>query len=262
MSLTAKPTGEVDWANTTILNSPTGTANKTEYDDGNDRFKLFGWQYGEFVPYHILNEWQHRVSKWTKWSEENLEDLDSRLTTVEGDPDPDPDPEPTGALSSGDVIISFDDVLPSGFIWFDNGAELDRTTYADIFTRYGVKFGNGDGSTTFNVPDSAGYFMRIMGVDVADDPDIGTRTNRGDSTTGGAVGTLQQDAFQGHYHDLDPYTHGIDGTNVNLGSSGLIAEILGPLSVTDPITDGSNGTPRTASETRPKNINIRLICKI
>lgn len=34
-----------------------------------------------------------------------------------------------------------------------NGAAVSRTDYAELFTAIGVAWGNGDGSTTFNVPD-------------------------------------------------------------------------------------------------------------
>lgn len=34
-----------------------------------------------------------------------------------------------------------------------NGAAVSRTTYADLFAKLGTKFGIGDGSTTFNLPD-------------------------------------------------------------------------------------------------------------
>lgn len=36
------------------------------------------------------------------------------------------------------------------------GQELDRVKYADLFRVYGVAYGDGDGSTTFNVPDIRG----------------------------------------------------------------------------------------------------------
>jgi hypothetical protein len=41
-----------------------------------------------------------------------------------------------------------------------NGAAVSRTTYADLFTVIGTTFGTGDGSTTFNVPDLRGVWVR------------------------------------------------------------------------------------------------------
>lgn len=41
--------------------------------------------------------------------------------------------------------------------WLEcNGQAISRTTYADLFTRIGTTFGQGDGSTTFNVPNFNG----------------------------------------------------------------------------------------------------------
>ena len=37
---------------------------------------------------------------------------------------------------------------------------FSRTTYANLFNVIGTSFGAGNGSTTFNVPDLRGYFIR------------------------------------------------------------------------------------------------------
>ena len=41
-----------------------------------------------------------------------------------------------------------------------NGEAVSRTTYATLFAAIGTTFGSGDGSTTFNLPDLRGEFMR------------------------------------------------------------------------------------------------------
>lgn len=41
-----------------------------------------------------------------------------------------------------------------------NGAAVSRTTYAALFRKIGTLYGAGDGSTTFNLPDSRGHFDR------------------------------------------------------------------------------------------------------
>jgi phage-related tail fiber protein len=41
-----------------------------------------------------------------------------------------------------------------------NGAAVSRTTYATLFAAIGTTFGAGDGSTTFNLPDVRGEFIR------------------------------------------------------------------------------------------------------
>lgn len=41
-----------------------------------------------------------------------------------------------------------------------NGAAVSRTTYAALFAAIGTTYGVGDGSTTFNLPDARGEFIR------------------------------------------------------------------------------------------------------
>lgn len=48
---------------------------------------------------------------------------------------------------------------PSGWLKA-NGAAVSRTTYSALFTAISTTFGAGDGSTTFNVPDLRGEFIR------------------------------------------------------------------------------------------------------
>lgn len=49
--------------------------------------------------------------------------------------------------------------LPDGYIKA-NGAAISRTVYAWLFSKIGTSFGTGNGSTTFNVPDLRGEFLR------------------------------------------------------------------------------------------------------
>ena len=43
-------------------------------------------------------------------------------------------------------------VSGDNYIWLE-GAEVSRTTYAKVFEVYGTTYGEGDGETTFNLPD-------------------------------------------------------------------------------------------------------------
>jgi phage-related tail fiber protein len=72
------------------------------------------------------------------------------------------------------VAVSVDNV-PYGFLEC-NGAEISRDTYADLYAVIGDTYGNGDGSTTFNIPDLRGEFLRGWDNDKGVDPDrnIGT----------------------------------------------------------------------------------------
>jgi microcystin-dependent protein len=157
-------------------------------------------------------------------------------------------------------------VTPSGWL-AANGAAVSRTTYAALFAAIGTLYGAGDGSTTFALPDLRGYFVR------------GSGTNS-DGTAAGNFGAKQGDAFQGHIHANSG--GGASGTFVsnltdyqqsktNALDSGSGNFIKGPINVSTgtvswtqpaisgPSTDGTNGTPRTAAENRPKNIAL-LYC--
>lgn len=48
-----------------------------------------------------------------------------------------------------------------------NGQAVSRTGYSRLFSAIGTNFGDGDGNTTFNVPDYRGAFLRGFGGDSA-----------------------------------------------------------------------------------------------
>ena len=60
----------------------------------------------------------------------------------------------------GTVIAFAGNSAPDGYL-ICNGAELSRTTYAKLFEVIGIRYGEGDGSTTFNLPNLTNKF--IMG---------------------------------------------------------------------------------------------------
>lgn len=63
------------------------------------------------------------------------------------------------ANPTGTIIMFADDVAPTGYLECD-GAAVSRTTYATLFALVGTTWGSGDGSTTFNLPDMRGEFVR------------------------------------------------------------------------------------------------------
>lgn len=67
-------------------------------------------------------------------------------------------------------------------------------------------------------------------------------------------GTYQADAMQGHRHTISTGANSSMTTGFMQGNNGVSSPNSG-----DPITDGTNGTPRTANETRPKN-RTALFC--
>ena len=65
----------------------------------------------------------------------------------------------------GMVMLYADEYLPASapFLWC-NGAAVSRTTYANLFNVIGTTYGSGDGSTTFNVPDTRGRTIINQGT--------------------------------------------------------------------------------------------------
>ena len=59
----------------------------------------------------------------------------------------------------GAVFAFASGTTPPGYL-LCNGQAVSRTTYATLFAAIGVVYGNGDGTTTFNVPDLRNEFVR------------------------------------------------------------------------------------------------------
>lgn len=164
------------------------------------------------------------------------------------------------------VILAFGGTTaPAGYLLCD-GSVVSRTTYANLFAAIGTAFGAGDGSTTFHLPDFRGRFLRGHNGAATNDPDASSRTAMNDSgNTGNNIGSIQSDAFQGHWHNLTDSggtSYGIaSNNNVGSGSSYRATNSSNLSNVRSPKTDGVNGTPRTASETRPVNAYVNYIIK-
>ena len=150
-------------------------------------------------------------------------------------------------INTGDIIVRPVNSIPTGFLECD-GSAIDRTAYADLFAVIGETYGIGDGSTTFELPDLRGEFIR--GWDNGRGVDVG-RT----------VGSSQLDAFQGHTFNIAGGAGlGADGLAVGSGSTTVARYTdLAALAYID--TDGSNGTPRITNETRPRNIAMMYCIK-
>ncbi len=63
------------------------------------------------------------------------------------------------AIAAGQVIAFAGSAPPSGFLEC-NGAAVSRSTYSVLFAAIGTAYGHGNGSTTFNLPDLRGEFIR------------------------------------------------------------------------------------------------------
>jgi hypothetical protein len=124
------------------------------------------------------------------------------------------------------------------------GGAAIATSGTQVGTHTGINapFGCANDLSTFNLPDSRGEFIR--GYDFTRGVDL----NR-------AFGVLQTDAFQGHRHSVSwSPTYAIQAGGSGEGGGSGNTDMAISISITDPITDGVHGTPRSASETRPRNM--------
>jgi microcystin-dependent protein len=163
------------------------------------------------------------------------------------------DLQPGVGVPAGAVMSFAMSAAPVG--WYPcDGSTVTRTgSGANLFAAIGTIYGSGNNSTTFNVPNLQGLFVRGLTTNLSTssrDPLSATRV----------LGNVQDDAFQGHRHTIrwstgdSPTGNGnvIDGPNPSTSNSFVL----------DPIPDGTNGTPRTASETRPVNIALLYCIKL
>jgi hypothetical protein len=153
-------------------------------------------------------------------------------------------------VPSGAIMAFGGSTIPAGWVICD-GAAISRTgTNASLFAAIGTAWGAGNGTTTFNVPDMRGMFLRGVASGSANDPDRAGRTasNTG-GNTGDNVGTRQTDEFEIHNHTIS-----------NLGSTTLGGLGLGTV-YTQSGTTTSNSTGGS-TETRPKNVYVYYIIKL
>lgn len=141
-----------------------------------------------------------------------------------------------GSTPSGIVEWFAGSAAPAGYLKC-NGAAVSRTTYADLFAAIGTTYGVGDGSTTFNVPDVRGEFIR--GFDDGRGVDAG-RT----------IGSTQTDDFKSHTHPFTDSTVSETSKTSTVVFSGGTPYGFGPLRVNISSTTNAAG----GTETRPRNI--------
>lgn len=123
-------------------------------------------------------------------------------------------------LRVGSVLPWPTATIPTGWLECD-GSAISRTTYATLYATLGTIYGAGDASTTFNLPDYRGQFLRGHANGQSTDPDRTSRTDRGDGTTGDAVGTKQTDQTESHTHGPGTLAGTTNATGAHTHTLGL-----------------------------------------
>lgn len=178
------------------------------------------------------------------------------------------------------TVVAFAGVTaPSGWL-LCNGAAVSRSQYPALFTAIGTGHGSGNGSTTFNIPDYRGRFLRGVDGGVGRDPDRAARTaaNTG-GRAGDAVGSVQGDATK---MPVNPFVTGAAGVHTHTyydiyrmetggwvdfwdhgGIQGGDNDNKGWDIARESMSAGNHSHTVTGGdiETRPKNANVNWIIK-
>ncbi len=133
-------------------------------------------------------------------------------------------------------------IAPSGLVLCD-GVAISRTTYATLFSLLGTWYGVGDGSTTFNLPDYRGEFLR------------GSDAGRG-VDTGRTIGSAQAQMIQSH-------THAIEATNGGAGANTTINAGLTTVAIGTYFDVGAwRAKAAGGAETRPRNVSVHYLMRV
>lgn len=151
--------------------------------------------------------------------------------------------------SPGDIKMVAYTTPPSGWLKC-NGAAVSRTTYADLFAVIGTTFGAGNGTTTFNLPESRGEFLRGW------DDGRGVDPSR-------AFGSFQGDAIRNITGFMDwagGYLDNSSGVFSPSGTSGGLTTTT-PNGRADNFTFDASAVVPTAAENRPRNLAVMFVIK-
>lgn len=144
------------------------------------------------------------------------------------------------AVPPGVVAFIAANAPPDGWLRC-NGAAISRGAYAGLFAAIGTTFGAGDGSSTFNLPDARGEFLR--GWDDGRGVDVGR-----------AFGSAQGSQMQSHAHSFGFF---VDQANSSAAVPSGQVNATG-ISASTASTAAQGGTSNS-SENRPRNLAL-LAC--
>lgn len=172
-----------------------------------------------------------RIQKISDKIDEVVDDVAGSIAKVES--------IPTGAM-----IYTPLDKQPSEYWIKCDGRAVSRSAYPALFAYLGTQFGSGDGSTTFNMPDYRGCFLRVL-------------DNGRGYDSGRKIATYQGDAMRNltGNHAVDSNAYTATGVfEMNRGSVGR-ESASGTGAARSVYFDASRQVP-TANEFRPKNYSV------
>ena len=137
--------------------------------------------------------------------------------------------------------------VPDGYLVCD-GSSISTTDYAELFNVLSYMYGGAGAS--FSIPDYRGEFLRGHANGSANDPNRGTRTNRGDGTGGDVNGSKQT-------FSIEPHTHSIPRSAAASATGNFYTAVGNDTSAYNPIDTTTTGS----NETRPRNVNVMYVIK-
>ncbi len=162
--------------------------------------------------------------------------------------------EIAAGVPAGSVFSFATSTVPTGYLEC-NGAAVSRSTYASLFSAISTTWGVGDGSSTFNLPDLRGQFVR--GWD-----------NSAGVDSGRSFASSQSDQNKSHNHSINDsghnHTAGNWGGNFG-GSSGALTfrnDATGTnSSIIQSATTGISIQNDGGTEVRVKNYALMYVIK-
>ncbi|MDG9809436.1 tail fiber protein [Pseudomonas juntendi] len=142
----------------------------------------------------------------------------------------------------GEIAFFAGETVPDGFLK-RNGAAVSRTTYKALFDKIGTKFGVGDGSTTFNLPDDRGLFIRGW----SDGSDI---------DSGRVFGSIQTDQNASHTHTGSASAGGAHSHTMTFPRDLVDGSLSNDAVFGDQIEEGTQTLSTSTAGTHSHTLNI------
>ena len=171
-----------------------------------------------------------------------------------------------GGVPSGAVFCMAVAIVPSGYLEC-NGAAVSRTGYAALFAVIGTQYGAGNGSSTFNLPDLRGEFVRGFdngrGIDSGRSISATPQSDQNKQHNHTASSSVND---SGHVHgttfDNKKYFPGGGSTTITYGGAGSYpADTFSMSSATTGVTVATSIGNDGGGETRPRNIAMMYVIK-
>lgn len=158
------------------------------------------------------------------------------------------------ATPAGTIMYFAREWAPTGWLKA-NGAAVSRTTYPGLFAVLGTLYGAGDGSTTFNLPDLRGEFIRSYDDRRGVDPGRWIGNWQGDAIRNitGRINVVRRGGEESMVQEGALYHSSYSNVMVKIGENDNWGSVIG--------FDAGRAVP-TANENRPRNIVLLACIKI